>query len=170
MILIEETDRRFYIAESTIPNAGMGLFAAQDLQQGDFLEIIGVMVKRDSVSDRCTAYANPYKFGARPGPTPEYLVVPMGYAGIVNHAPQPELKNSEIRANKGSKRNAAAGQVVYLFLRDIAKDEEILGDYGENWNRALHWAGERAEIIDQTEELWESLVASDIYNLSILRR
>lgn len=169
MILIEETDNRFYTAPSTIPDAGLGVFAAQDLPAGSFLEIIGIQVKSKSIADQCTHYANHYKFGAKAGKSPDRLIVPMGYGGIVNHAPKPELKNAEIRTNKGPTKNPAAGQVVYFFLRDIQKDEEILGDYGESYGKTLSWAEQRVEIINQTQDAWETLLETDIYNLGVLR-
>jgi hypothetical protein len=35
-----ETDRRFYVRRSTIPEAGEGLFAAVSLVQGDRLRVV----------------------------------------------------------------------------------------------------------------------------------
>ena len=54
-------------------------------------------------------------------------------------------------------------------LRDIKKDEEILGDYGEMYGKTLSWAEQRLEIINQTEDDWETLLETNIYNLGILR-
>jgi hypothetical protein len=169
MILFEETDNRFYISESTVPNAGMGVFAAEDLAAGDFMEIIGVQVRRGSAADKCTNYASSYKFAARAGES-DRLVVPMGYGGMVNHATDPGAKNVEIRANKGPTRNPNAGQIVYFFLRDIKKDEEILGDYGETWGKVLTWVQNKIKIIDKDQDAWETFLGFDIYNLGILRR
>jgi hypothetical protein len=169
MILIEETDNRFYIAPSTIPDAGLGVFAAQDLPAGSFLEIIGIQVKHKSIADQCTHYADHYKFGAKPGQEQNRLVVPMGYAAIINHAPKSELQNVEIRSNKGPTRNPAAGQMVYFFLRNIKKDEEIFGNYGEIQGKVFEWAEQRVEIINQTQDAWETLLETDIYNLGVLR-
>ena len=28
---------------------------------------------------------------------------------------------------------------AYHFLRDVGKDEEILGDYGEGWRSVMEW-------------------------------
>ena len=41
MIVVEETDNRFYLKASTIKDAGMGVFAKEPLKKGDYLEIIG---------------------------------------------------------------------------------------------------------------------------------
>ena len=55
-----ETDQRFYVRRSTIPEAGEGLFAAVSLVQGDRLRVVGVLIAANSVSDRCTRHADPY--------------------------------------------------------------------------------------------------------------
>ena len=56
MIFVEETDTRFYIKESTLRNAGYGCFTNTLLKKGDWLEIIGVYVKKGrSVYPLCKA-------------------------------------------------------------------------------------------------------------------
>jgi hypothetical protein len=171
MILVEETDNRFYIGESSLPNAGLGVFAAENIPAGSWLEIIGVQVRRNSVADHCTHYADAYKFEARAtGEKVDRLVVPMGYGGMVNHAPCRELQNAEIRANKGSTKNSAAGQIVYYFIKNIKKGEEILGNYGDVWGQALQWASERVEIINQTEDTWETFLKLNLYRLGEILR
>ena len=92
----------------------------------------------------------------------------MGYGAIVNHAPSKDLQNAEIRSNQKPKRNAAAGQVVYYFIKDIKKDEEILASYGKHWGNALEWAAPRIKIIDETEDVWQSFLKLNVYNLGIL--
>ena len=91
MIIFEENDDRFYVKESTVNRAGKGLFAAKEIKKNSWLEITGVLVERGSVADDCTYYANAYKFAAnvvRKGDkvdVGQFVIVPMGYAGIVNH-------------------------------------------------------------------------------------
>ena len=51
MIFIEESDDRFYIKESSLPNAGWGCFAKTSLSKGDHLEVIGVYIKTGGISD-----------------------------------------------------------------------------------------------------------------------
>jgi hypothetical protein len=75
-----ETDQRFYVRQSTIPEGGEGLFAAVSLLQCDRLRVVGVLIAANSVSDRCTRYADPYK--VRVG---EYLLIPTGWCAMVNH-------------------------------------------------------------------------------------
>ena len=173
MILVEETDDRFYIKESTIPKAGMGVFAKVPLKKDDYLEIIGVRVKTKSTSDLSTHYANKYKFASRGkidktnARTTDFsqMIVPMGFGGMINHSPSPAQQNVEIWYRNGSTRNAAAGMAVYRFLRDIEPDEEVLGNYGEIWEGIMNWAGNKAEEI---KDDWETFLAHDLYNLGQL--
>ena len=44
MILIEETDNRFYLKKSGLKDAGTGVFAKGSIKAGEYLEIIGVAV------------------------------------------------------------------------------------------------------------------------------
>ena len=169
MILVEETDNRFYIKESTIPEGGLGVFANEDLKKGDYLEIIGVRLKRGSVVDDCTHYGNSYKFSARPGEDLNNdIILPVGYAAIVNHAPTKGQQNAAIDVNRNPPRNPAAGIVVYKFLREILKDEEIFGNYGENWDVALAWASKQIETVNSLKDDWETFMEFNVYNLNVL--
>ncbi len=86
MMLVEEKDKRFYIKKSNIKDAGMGVFASEDIKKGSYLEIIGVMVNVDSVADQCTNFAKDYKFAAQYEDKYTRHIIPMGYAAIINHA------------------------------------------------------------------------------------
>lgn len=113
-MISNESDARFYIAKSTIKGAGKGLFAKIAIAKGDKLEVLGVLVPAKSLADRCTTYADAYKF--RIG---KYLLIPTGLGGIANHSDTPNAK----KIIKGSR--------VYLIaLRDINKGEEVLYIYG----------------------------------------
>jgi hypothetical protein len=79
--LFEETDRRFKIGPSTIAGAGLGLFAAIALTEGERLMIQGIAIKPGSMADQCTAYADLYKI--RIG---TYLIIPSGFSAMVNHS------------------------------------------------------------------------------------
>ena len=175
MILVEETDDRFYIKESTVPNAGWGLFARVPLSKGGWLEIIGIQVKTASLSDKCTHYADNYKFAANGKLTSRgerivehtRKIVPLGYGGIVNHAPDPKQQNAEIFYRNGPTKNSAAGKAVYRFIRDIEPNEEVFGSYGEEWLSIMDWADTKAN--DLQEDDWETFLSYDLYNLGQLR-
>jgi hypothetical protein len=110
-----ETDPRFYVGPSTIPEAGEGLFAKVPLNTGDRLRVIGVLIAAHSVADRCTDYADPYKL--RVG---ESLLIPVGWGAKVNHR------------DDGNVRKVIEGEEVYLEVcHPIAKDDEIFFRYHE---------------------------------------
>jgi hypothetical protein len=170
MILIEENDERFYLKKSTQPNAGLGVFASKDLKKGDFIEIIGVMVKKNSIADVCTSYANNYKFAAAYDNEYDMHIVPMGFGGMVNHANNKEEQNAEIKYIEHKIINSAAGKAVYYFIKDIKKDEEILGNYGENWNNAIQWIQKIPKLIEDLEEKeWNRFLNFGLYNLDKLK-
>jgi hypothetical protein len=112
---IDDPDARFAIGPSTIAGAGNGLFARLPLATGDRLEVIGVLVQADSTSDRCTHFADAYK--VRVG---NLLLIPLGYAALVNHSPCPNVEK------------VIEGEKVYLrALRDISPGEEVLFTYSD---------------------------------------
>lgn len=167
MILVQEKDERFYIAESTQPGAGRGLFAAKDIKKGDDLEVVGVSVELGSPADECTSYAESYKFAADYSDSYTRHIIPMGYAGIVNHANDQKDRNVEIKYVK--KKGALV--CVYRFLRDVSKGEEVLGDYGEGWRDLADWSRRRIGCAVESEEReWDSFLGLGLYNLSKLRR
>lgn len=96
MVVVEETDPRFYVAESKLPGAGMGVFTKVKINKGDFLEIIGVCVKFGGMADKCTHYANAYKFAAEPDGQFVHSLVPMGLGGMVNQANDRSQQNVAI--------------------------------------------------------------------------
>ena len=115
MTVLDDTDSRFSVAPSSIPGAGRGLFARVALRQGDRLAVIGVRVRRDSVADRCTAYADAYKI--RVG---DDLLIPCGLAAMVNHSTQPNLTK------------VIEGDAVFLeLLRDVDAGEELCFCYSD---------------------------------------
>ena len=110
---IDESDDRFAAGESTLPGAGQGLFARVALPAGTRLTVVGVRVRRNSTSDRCTAFADAYK--VRMG---DDLLIPCGIAALANHSSSPNL------------RKVIEGDAVFLeLLRDVAAGEELCFEY-----------------------------------------
>lgn len=112
-MISNEIDKRFSIAKSTIEGAGKGLFAKTLIPKGDKIEVVGVLVLAKSLADKCTAYADAYKF--RVG---KYLLIPTGLGGIANHS-----------ANPNARKTIEGHRVFLTALRDINKGEEILYVY-----------------------------------------
>jgi hypothetical protein len=115
VLIFDETDERFYAAASTLPGAGQGLFARVPLRTGDRLAVIGMLVRRDSAADRCTAFADEYKF--RVG---DHLLIPCGMAALANHSSQPNIGK------------VVEGDALFLeLLRDVAAGEELCFAYSD---------------------------------------
>jgi hypothetical protein len=187
MIIIQETDNRFYIDESKLPNAGLGCFAKVKIEKGDYLEIIGVLVENAGISDKCTHYGSRYKFAAEPEKEFKHSLIPMGYAAIVNQANNKEDQNVSIlhlpekvscKDCKGEAcqlcggcgllaikpRNPNGGRTVYVALRDIEVGEELLGNYNK---KIGHLVVDNQKFDEQDE--WEKFLKHDLYGLGILR-
>lgn len=159
MIFIEERDNRFYIDKSTIENAGYGCFAKEKIKKGDFLEIIGVMVRKGSVADFCTHYANNYKFM---GDKKTGKIVPFGYGGMVNHTDIPEKQNVFLTSREGyNKISHNASHIVYEALRDIMPGEELLGNYGPSFDKVI----KMIQLNLTEKEIWNKFISYDLYNL-----
>ena len=113
-MLVNEEDGRFYVAGSTVPGAGKGLFTKVPIQKGERLEVVGVMVRRDSASDRASHFCDHHKF--RVGE--DLLLIPLGFGAMVNHSLTPNLQK------------VFAGDRLYLeALRDLPADEEVFFTY-----------------------------------------
>lgn len=168
MITIREKDNRFFIKESTQPDAGLGLFASVEIKKGDHLEIIGVMVDKDSVSDVCTQYANTFKFAADYSDYFDKHIIPMGFGGMVNHANDKKDQNVEIKYIKKNGQNTC----VYSFIKTVNPGDEVLGDYGENWRAMMNWAKETNSkyYTQDDEKIWNSFLKLGLYNLEKLKK
>jgi hypothetical protein len=113
-LILDETDDRFEVRESTISGAGRGVFAIKPLDTGDRLAVVGVLISRDSVADECTRYADEHKF--RVG---GYLLIPVGFAGMANHS-----------VTAPNMEKVLEGNEVYLVAtRPVQVGEELLWTY-----------------------------------------
>lgn len=114
-MILDEQDERFYVGPSTVPGGGHGLFARVSLSAGDRLTVVGVLVRRDSDSDRYTAFADEYKFRAG-----DYLLIPCGIAAMANHSSQPNMGK------------VVEGHAVFLeLLREVAAGDELYFAYSD---------------------------------------
>lgn len=113
-MIVNETDPRFYVADSTIPGAGEGLFAKVPLAKGERFAVIGVLIERDTETDRCTRFADQHKL--RVGD--DYLLIPLGYGGMVNHSSNPNLE----KVIEGT-------DLFMMALRDIEAGQELFFSY-----------------------------------------
>jgi SET domain-containing protein len=115
-MITETSDQRFCVRPSTIKNGGRGVFSRVGIAKGARLLVSGFLVRRGSLADRCTHYADPYKF--RVG---KDLLIPTGYGGLINHSIRPNLVKIVV------------GKKVFLqALRPIKAGEELFHQYGLN--------------------------------------
>ena len=176
MILFEENDDRFYIKESNVKSAGKGLFAKRKILKGEYLPISGVMVRRQSNADFCTHYSNSYKFAANIKVKGEmidigdFLIMPMGFAAMVNHTSDLNNMSVEIRytGDQFPQLNPHQGKAIYWFIKDVEQDEEIYGNYGEKWSEVIDWVGEQHKNIKSEKSDWERFLDFDLYGLKNL--
>lgn len=165
---ITETDARYYIDKSTNPEAGLGLFAKVDLKAGDHIEVIGVLLK--DTTHICTRYGDRYKFMA---PDREHVILPCGFAGIINHTDDPKLQNCALcdMGKSYKKRNPDSTSIVYMFTRDIAAGEELWGNYNNGADTAKQYFKD-VKTAQENQPAWDRFLALDLYglNASLLKR
>ena len=122
---IEEKDPRFYISDSLIPGAGSGVFANTNIKKNDFLRIIGICIKSKTIADLIGIFIKKIHIYCFANAEVPGILIPMGFGGMVNHTDDITKRNCEI--------THIGGDIYYVFTKNIEKDEEILGNYGENW-------------------------------------
>jgi len=122
--LLDEADDRFEARPSAVAGAGLGVFARVALPAGATLEVVGVYVRRGSVADRCTHFADRHKF--RVG---DALLIPVGLGGLVNHSPAPNLEKvfAGDRVWLRALRPLAAGEEVFFCYPDAALERLGIG-------------------------------------------
>lgn len=113
ILIFNEDDTRFRVDRSKVPGAGHGLFASEALAPGTRLEVIGPLIRADTPSDRCTSYADQYKF--RVG---DFLLIPLGHAAMVNSSETPNMR-----------KVIEDGRVYLEALRPIESGEELFFSY-----------------------------------------
>lgn len=123
---LEECDNRFYLKESTIPGAGRGVFALKSIKKNDFLRVVGIVIKKNSISGKIMGKIPAFSKYVFVNPAINGWLMPVGYGGMVNHTDNKEERNCDIVS--------IGGDVYYLFSKDVQKDQEILGSYGDNWS------------------------------------
>lgn len=136
------------------------------------------MVQRHAVADGCTAFANNYKFGTKDEEGNIWHIIPLGWAGMINNANSKEQQNCEIRNVRAKVPNkkikslkgilSYSGEAVYYFLRDIDKDEELLGSYGQEWRQHKKWVEQYNRIYDDSMKDWHQFMSYGLYNIPYL--
>ena len=130
----------FQVAESTIPNAGMGLFAGTNIAKSTYLfDYEGEILTEDEYFDKYPNGDGRYVAQVNTG-----IWSLLGIAEpLYIDAMDPKLSNlarfmnsSGNNANVYWKKQAfgtQAGTMHFYTIRDIQKGEELLFDYGDNY-------------------------------------
>ncbi|HEX7042906.1 MAG TPA: SET domain-containing protein [Patescibacteria group bacterium] len=110
---------KIYLSKSTIPNAGRGVFANQDIKAGQVIEICPVIEfpKKDLEHLRQTILRNYY---FQWGKGNETVAACLGFGSLYNHSYEPNATYMKHWENATIHFNA---------IKDIAKDEEITVNY-----------------------------------------
>ena len=111
------TSSKIYIAQSKIPNAGRGVFAAIAINKGDVIEICPVFVlpRKDYKVIKQTALRNYYFMWGK-----VTVGVCFGFGSYYNHSYQ---------ANATYKKRIKEQLIDFVAIKDIKKDEEIIVNY-----------------------------------------
>ena len=123
-MLIVET----YVGESTIPGAGRGLFAAEDIPRGTLVTVVNEAVDqfRDDEHVR--------------GMSPRELGAYAFHAYRLNEETGLWILNTdnEQYTNHSTDPNIAPADAEEVAIRDIPKGHEIVSDYGQFDTAAFH--------------------------------
>lgn len=117
-----------YLKESTIPEAGLGLFAGQDIKKGTitwkffrgFDQKLELKI-RDSLSDAAKAQFDTYTYNRVRG-NESYHVLCGDNERFINHSDTPNILEGDILEE---------GENVSVAIRDIKKGEELFCNYYE---------------------------------------
>lgn len=111
--------KKIYLAQSKIPNAGKGVFAAEEIKKGEVIEVAPILVLEfsDFVNTTWNLLFEYYFW------MDDYVVLAFGYASLYNHSKEP---NCEYKIDKEKK------VVTFTALKKISKGEEIVFNYKGN--------------------------------------
>ena len=128
------------VRPSTLPNAGLGVFSRSFIPQNTFLG--NYMGRRTAVADD----TNPYLFQTVSSRDQTFYIDASdpknsNFTRYMNCATAPQNENvtSVIHRSKTMYFDSFSidGYIMFFTKRDIAMDEELLYDYGENSRRAM---------------------------------
>lgn len=96
---------------------GLGVFAVEAIEAGELVEVAPCVVV--PYSEPCNQFMKSYCFADDAG-----VIVPMGYAGLYNHSPDPNV-NHQVFASERA--------IVFQACRDIEPNDQLFINYGESY-------------------------------------
>ena len=113
------TSDKIYIKQSSILNAGRGVYARRDIKKDEIIETCPIIeVPKHDMSNLKESILVTYFFYF--GKNKERLLVALGFGSIYNHADKP---------NAAYKINPTERIIYFIALSDIKKDDEIIVNY-----------------------------------------
>ena len=113
---------KLYIAQSTIPNSGRGVFAKVAIKKGDTIErcpVIEIPEHDAEMVNQSILSSYIYYLGK----TKEQLFLTLGFGSLYNHTYEPNAKY---------KPNYKEQLIEFIALRDIQSQEEITVNYNQH--------------------------------------
>jgi SET domain-containing protein len=113
---------KVYISDSAIPDAGRGVFASEDILEGEIIETAPVVVLPQK-DYRILARTKLLTYGFNWTDEKDQVAIVLGWGSMYNHSYRPNAVYSKDREN-----------FVFLFtaLKEIKKGEEITVNYNNN--------------------------------------
>jgi uncharacterized protein len=119
--------KKILIKQSTIPDSGLGVFALEDIAEGEIIEVAPILILEftDFIDTRWNLLFEYYFW------LDDFVVLALGYGGVYNHSKTPNAKYEISREYK---------TITYTALKEIKKGEEILFNYkGSSSEKAPLW-------------------------------
>ncbi len=115
------TSGKIYVSKSTIPNAGRGVFALNDIKKGEIIERCPVLqVPENDVSNLNGSFLVTYFYYL--GKDKNKIAFALGFGSLYNHTYKPNAQY------KGNEKDT---EIKFIALYDIKKDEEITVNYNQ---------------------------------------
>lgn len=110
---------KIYVADSKMPAAERGVFAAADLKKGDLIEICPI-IEIPETQVKLLRKTDLINYYFRVGMYNERVAIALGYGSLYNHSYSP---------NADFETNLEERIIQFIALKNINKDEEITIDY-----------------------------------------
>lgn len=122
------TSDKIYISQSSISQAGRGVFARMDITKGKTIERCPVIeITADDVPRTNESMLVTYMYYL--GENKKRQVIALGFGSIYNHTDTP---------NAIYKENNKEKTIDFIALKKIKKDEEITVNYGQGNPKNTH--------------------------------
>lgn len=117
-------NKKVYIDDSTIKNAGRGIFAAKAIKKNETIEVCPILIiEANEEADIMNTDLGHYVF--------EYnehsSMLALGYGSLYNHSVTP---NAHYELSDGAALPGGYGELYIIASKSIKRDEEIYINYG----------------------------------------